>query len=187
MEVCGEAEDIAAAWDEIQRLEPDIVLVDISLKGRNGLELVKTLSDWKKELSILVLSTHEESLYAERSLRAGARGYVMKHEAIDRIIGGIRAVLAGEVFVSPRIATMMLSKSVGNQVAQSINLSESLSNRELEVFELIGKGLSTSEISEQLSLSPKTVSTYRERIKEKLGLKNNSELIRKSIQWLEGN
>lgn len=185
MEVCGEAEDIGTAWDDILRMEPDLVLVDISLKGRNGLELVKSLSGWKKELPILVLSTHEENLYAERSLRAGARGYIMKHEATDRIIKGLRAVFAGEIYVSPRIASSLLSKTVGQQSVPSRSDQESLSDRELEVFEFFGKGMTTKEISVRLNLSPKTIATYRDRIKEKLGVKNTSELIRNAVQWVE--
>jgi DNA-binding NarL/FixJ family response regulator len=185
MQVCGEAEEIGTAWDEILRLEPDLVLVDISLKGRNGLELVKSLSGWKKELPILVLSTHEENLYAERSLRAGARGYIMKHEATDRVIKGIRAVMRGEIYVSPRIASSLLLKTVGEHSTPPLSLEESLSDRELEVFGLFGKGMTTKEISDRLSLSPKTISTYRDRIKEKLGIKNTPELIRDAVQWLE--
>ncbi len=186
MEVCGEAEEIGTAWHEILRLEPDLVLVDISLKGRNGLELVKSLSGWKKDLPILVLSTHEESLYAERSIRAGARGYIMKHEATERIIKGLRAVFAGEIYVSPRIASQLLAKTVGKQSTPTIFHEETLSDRELEVFTLFGKGMTTKEISARLNLSPKTIATYRDRIKEKLGIKNSSELIRSAVQWLEG-
>jgi DNA-binding NarL/FixJ family response regulator len=186
MEVCGEAEEIGTAWNEILRLEPDLVLVDISLKGRNGLELVKSLSGWKKELPILVLSTHEESLYAERSIRAGARGYIMKHEATERIIKGLRAVFAGEIYVSPRIASLLLAKTVGKQSVPTLSCEETLSDRELEVFEFFGKGMTTKEISARLNLSPKTIATYRDRIKEKLGIKNSSELIRNAVQWLEG-
>ncbi len=186
IEVCGEAEEIGTAWNDILRLEPDVVLVDISLKGRNGLELVKSLNGWKKELSILVLSTHEEKLYAERALRAGARGYIMKHETSEQIIKGIRAVFVGDIYVSPRIATILLSKSVGEQSVPAISPAESLSDRELEVFTLFGKGMTTKEISERLNLSPKTIATYRDRIKEKLGIKNSSELICNAVQWLEG-
>lgn len=184
--VCGEAEDIGTAWNDILHLEPDVVLVDISLKGRNGLELVKSLSSWKKELPILVLSTHEENLYAERALRAGARGYIMKHEASDQVIKGIRAVFVGDVFVSPRIASALLSKTVGEQAVPEISPAQSLSDRELEVFTCFGKGMTTKEVSDQLNLSPKTIATYRDRIKEKLGIKNTSELICNAVQWLEG-
>ena len=186
IEVCGEAESISTAWNDILRMEPDVVLVDISLKGRNGLELVKSLSGWKKELPILVLSTHEENLYAERALRAGARGYIMKHEASEQIIKGIRAVFVGDIYVSPRITSLLLSRSVGEQSAPTISHEESLSDRELEVFTLFGKGMTTKEISARLNLSPKTIATYRDRIKEKLGIKNTSELIRNAVQWLEG-
>lgn len=186
MEVCGEAEDIGTAWDDILRMEPDLVLIDISLKGRNGLELVKSLSGWKKELPILVLSTHEENLYAERALRAGARGYIMKHEASERIIKGLRAVSVGDIYVSPRIASSLLSRTVGEQSTPPLSHEENLSDRELEVFALFGKGMTTKEISDRLNLSPKTIATYRDRIKEKLGIKNTSELICNAVQWLAG-
>lgn len=184
--VCGEAEEIGTAWSEILRLEPEVVLVDISLKGRNGLELVKSLSGWQKKLPMLVLSTHEENLYAERALRAGARGYIMKHEAAEQIIRGIRAVYAGEIYVSPRIACLLLSRSVGEQSAPAAPPEKSLSDRELEVFSCFGKGMTTKEISDRLILSPKTIATYRDRIKEKLGIKNTSELICNAVQWLDG-
>jgi len=171
--VCGEAEDVGSAWEGIVQTRPDLVVLDLSLKGRNGLELVKSLSGWRRDLPVLVLSTHEESLYAERSLRAGARGYLMKHEAADVIVKAIREVLAGGVYVSGRVAAALLAKSVGETVSPTAPPDERLSDRELEVFELFGRGLTTKEVSDRLCLSPKTVGTYRDRIREKLGLRSN--------------
>lgn len=185
MEICGEAEDIGTAWSGIFRTEPDVILVDLSLKGRSGLELIKNLAGWKKELPILVLSTHEETLYAERALRAGAKGYIMKHETSEQIIKGIRAVSVGDIYVSPRITSILLTKTVGARDSSLLTIEENLSDRELEVFECLGKGLTTKEISDQLSLSPKTVATYRDRIKEKMGIKNTSELILHAVRWLD--
>lgn len=184
LEVCGEAEDVGSAWDGVVQTRPDLVVLDISLKGRNGLELVKSLSTWRRDLPVLVLSTYEESLYAERSLRAGARGYIMKHEAADRIVRAIREVLAGGVHVSGRVAAALLSKSVGETSAPTASPDERLSDRELEVFELFGKGMTTKEVSDRLSLSPKTVGTYRDRIREKLGLKSSAEFFCHAAQWL---
>jgi DNA-binding NarL/FixJ family response regulator len=184
-EVCGEAEDVGAALEGIGRTRPDVALVDISLKGRSGLELVKTLSSTDPELPILMISTHEENLYAERSLRAGARGYVMKHETADSIVNAVREVLAGRVWVSRGVASALLSRSVGETVPATAPPEERLSDRELEVFALFGQGLTTKEVSERLALSHKTIGTYRERIKEKLGLRNSAELLRHAVQWLE--
>lgn len=185
LEVCGEAEDVGSALEGIGRTRPDIVLVDISLKGRSGLELVKTLNGTDPGLPILMISTHEENLYAERSLRAGARGYVMKHETADSIVAAVREVMAGRVWVSRRVASTLLSRSVGETIAPTAPPEERLSDRELEVFALFGQGLTTQEVSDRLSLSPKTIGTYRDRIKEKLGLRNASELMRDAVHWLE--
>lgn len=185
LEVCGEAEDVGSALEGIGRTRPDVVLVDISLKGRSGLELVKTLNGTDPDLPILMISTHEESLYAERSLRAGARGYVMKHETADSVVAAVRGVVAGNVWVSRRVASTLLARSVGETIAPTAPPEERLSDRELEVFALFGQGLTTQEVSDKLSLSPKTIGTYRDRIKEKLGLRNASELLRDAVHWLE--
>jgi DNA-binding NarL/FixJ family response regulator len=185
LEVCGEAEDVGTALEAIGRTQPDVVLVDISLKGRNGLELVKILHGTDPGLPILMISTHEENLYAERSLRAGARGYVMKHETADSIVSAVREVVAGRVWVSSRVASTLLARTVGETVPPTAPPEERLSDRELEVFALFGQGLTTREVSERLSLSHKTIGTYRERIKEKLGLRNSSALLRHAVQWLE--
>ncbi len=185
MEVCGEADEISKAHGEIVRTCPDAVIVDISLKGRSGLELVKQLGQEAKHIPVLVLSTHEETVYAERALRAGAKGYIQKHETAELIVKGIRDVVAGKICVSDRITAALLAKSVGESRPLSEPLEERFSDRELEVFVLYGKGMTTNEISSHLSLSPKTIGTYRERIKEKLGLKNSTELIHHAVRWVE--
>jgi len=184
LKVCGEAKSVGEGWEKIARSRPDLVIIDISLEGRNGLELVKQLKDQSPELPTLVLSMHEETLYAERSLRAGARGYIMKDEASELVVDAIRKVCSGEIYLSARMTKVMLSKMVGGPAGQA-EPEQCLTNRELEVFELIGTGLTTQEISERLCLSAKTIGTYRERIKEKLGLRNASELTQRGVQWVE--
>lgn len=187
MTVCGEAEEIGEALAAIERAKPDLVIVDIALKGRNGLDLVKTLSDSGEGPPILVLSMHEESVYAERALRAGALGYIMKHETSESIVTAARSVLKGRVFVSERVSSLLLSKVArgGAALKQGQAPEQELTDREMEVFELLGKGMTTKEISETLCLSPKTIGTYRERIKEKLGHKNAMEMQRHAVQWVE--
>ena len=132
-----------------------------------------------------MISTHEENLYAERSLRAGARGYVMKHETADSIVSAVREVVAGRVWVSPRVASTLLARTVGEAVSPAGPPEARLSDRELEVLALFGQGLTTKEVSDRLALSHKTIGTYRERLKEKLGLRNSTELLRHAVQWLE--
>ncbi len=182
--VCGEADNIGKAWDMITSNLPDMVIIDISLDGRSGLELTKQLKDEYPGLQTLVLSMHEESIYAERALQVGARGYIMKHEAINLIVDAINAVRAGKVFLSDKMTSEILVKMVGGTSKSSLPL-ECLTNRELEVFELIGQGSTTREISEHLNLSTKTIGTYRERIKEKLNLRNSAELYQRAVQWIE--
>ncbi len=184
LEVCGQAEDVSSAWDKIQKLNPDMVLVDISLKGRNGIELIRDISKRYKSLPMLVLSMHEESLYAERALAAGARGYIMKQEASDSIVHAIRCVLDGDIYASPNLMRTILNR-FATQPNPNISPMEKLTDRELEVFHAIGQGHTTKQIARKLSLSIKTIGTYRERIKEKLGLKNASELIRCAVRWIE--
>lgn len=184
LQVCGEAENIGTAWDRIVRIRPDLVVVDISLVGRSGLELVKQLKDEFAEMPTLVLSMHEEALYAERSLQAGARGYIMKHETSDLIVDAIRKVCSGGVYLSAKVTNNILYKMVGGPAKGPLP-QQCLTNRELEVFEMIGRGLTTQEISKRLCLSAKTVGTYRERIKEKMQLRNASELAQRAVQWVE--
>jgi len=184
LRVCGEAENVGAAWDEIAANLPDLVIVDISLSGRSGLDLVKLLKQEFPELPTLVLSMHEESLYAERALQAGARGYIMKHETVDLIVDAIRKVRSGDVYLSAKMTSEILYKMVGGAPKGPLP-QQCLTNRELEVFELVGRGLATREISDRLSLSAKTIGTYRERIKVKLMLRNASELTHRAVQWVE--
>ncbi len=184
LQVCGEAKNVGEGWERVNRERPDLVIVDISLEGRNGLELVKQFKDQDPDLPTLVLSMHEESLYAERALQAGARGYIMKDETADLIIDAIRKVHAGEVYLSAKMTGEMLYKMVGGST-RSLLPHQALTNRELEVFEMIGRGRTTKEISDKLCLSAKTIGTYRERIKEKLNLRNASELSHRAVQWVE--
>ena len=183
--VCGEAEDVHGALKAIKRLQPDIAIVDISLKDSNGLELIKDIGARGPKLAVLVLSMHEESIYAERALRAGARGYVMKAEGPVRVIDGIRQVLNGTVYVSERTASKMISKLVGGSFHQSVSPVERLSDREFQVFELIGQGMQTREISARLHLSTKTVEAHREHIKKKLDLDTAAELLKYAVQWVQ--
>lgn len=184
LQVCGEASDVNEAWKQIERLRPDMVIVDITLKGRNGIELVRDLNTHEKSLPVLVLSMHEESLYAERALAAGARGYIMKQETSTSIVQAIRCVLGGEIYVGKNLMRTILSR-FANQPDPSITPIEKLTDRELEVLEAIGKGLTTKQIAARLNLSTKTIGTYRERIKEKLGLQNAFELIHQAVRLIE--
>ncbi|MCF6266031.1 MAG: response regulator transcription factor [Desulfuromusa sp.] len=182
--VCGEAKSVGSAWNKIRVDLPDLVIIDISLVGRNGLELTKLLKNEYPELPTLMLSMHEETLYAERALQAGARGYIMKHETADLIIDAIHVVRSGKVYLSPKMTSEVLHKIVGGS-NKGLLPQQCLTNRELEVFEMIGSGLSTREVSERLCLSVKTIGTYRERIKAKLTLRNSSELSYRAVQWIE--
>ena len=181
--VCGEAETAADALKATAELDPDLVLVDIGLPGRNGLELIKDLRAFHPALPILVLSMHDELLWAERVLRAGARGYVMKREAGPVMVQAIRQVLANQLCVSDKISARILESFAGHRVESSpLGL---LSDREFEVFELIGRGKSTAEIAGDLHLSTKTVEAHRAKIKEKLELKTMPELISFAARWVE--
>lgn len=181
---CGEAEDAAAAMTGIRELRPDAVIVDISLKETSGLELIKDIKDQYPDIAVLTLSMHDESLYAERALRAGAKAYVMKHEATEHIIKAIRTVLAGEVYLSDRMQQRIMGKLVGDRHDVGAKAIDRLSDRELEVFELIGKGHSTRQIAERLYLSVKTIETYRQHIKQKLHLADGAELLQNAIRWV---
>jgi len=183
--VCGDAEDACQGLEEVKALQPDIVIVDISLKGMSGIDLIKNLKNRYADLPILVLSMHDESLYAERVLRAGARGYIMKQEATTNVLSAIRCILEGKIYVSERMTAKILEKSVEGRSDKTASPVDLLSDRELEVFQMIGKGLGTRQIAKELHLSIKTVETYRENIKEKLKLENATELVRHAVQWVE--
>jgi len=186
MAVAGEAGSASEALELVQKDMPDIALVDISLEDVNGIELIKTLLHRHPDLPVLVLSMHDENVYAERALRAGAKGYVMKQEASDTVVTAIRAVLSGEMYVSREIASRMLEEFVGGLGGEGCRFGvDRLSDRELEVFEWLGMGLSTSDIAAKLGLSVKTIETYRAHIKEKLKLKNATELVHHAVHWVE--
>jgi len=183
--VVAEAENAQLALEMIEAHKPDMLIVDISLPGIDGIELIKTVKLSYRDLPSLVVSMHDESLFAERALRAGARGYIMKQEALEKVLVAIRRVLAGEIFVSDRITTSMLEKLVSSDdkaISSPIGL---LSNRELTVFRMIGQGLKTSQIAEKLHLSVKTIESYRAHIKEKLKLSDGTELLKYAIQWVQ--
>ena len=181
--VCGEAEDAPNAIRAIETLQPDFVIMDISLKHGNGIELMKIVKPHFPRLLILVLSMHDEILYAERSLRAGAAGYVMKDESPEQLLLAIRLVLAGEVFLSDRMKSRMLQQLANRRGKVPASTLEQLTDRELEVFRLIGAGLSTRRIAEELHLSMHTVQAYREFIKAKLNLRNSTELVQHAFHW----
>ncbi|MDD3845683.1 MAG: response regulator transcription factor [Syntrophorhabdaceae bacterium] len=184
--VCAEAENAQMALESIEKVVPDMAIVDISLPGIDGIELIKEIRLRHKDMAVLVVSMHDETLYAERSLRAGARGYIMKQEALEKVLVAIRKVLDGEIFVSDRITTKMLEKFVSVEgVSQGASPIDLLSNRELTVFRLIGQGNKTREIAERLHLSIKTVESYRAHIKEKLKLADGTDLLKYAIQWVQ--
>jgi len=182
--VCGEAEDAAQALQAISTAKPEVAVVDIALKSGSGLELIKDLKQTCPEVAVVVLSMHDELLYAERAFRAGARGYVMKRESTKKIVEAIRAVLDGKRYMSERAAAALAEKLVeGQQVSASpVAL---LSDRELEVFELLGQGQETRLIAESLHISVKTVQAFCARIKEKLKLSTERELLREAVRWQE--
>ena len=184
--VCGQAESAEIALREIPVCKPDIAILDISLPGMNGIELAKHLLAIEPDLRILMVSRHDEELYAERALKAGAKGYVMKMEAGDVIFSALKTIHQGQIYVSDSIRNKMLMKLTGHG-GDTGNPLDTLSDRELEIFELRGQGHSTREISERLHISVKTVESHRANIKEKLQLKNATELMRHAIRWLESN
>jgi DNA-binding NarL/FixJ family response regulator len=181
--VCGDAEEAGTALQGIEALHPDIVLVDISLSGPDGLDLLKSVRAQDHRLPVLILSMLDETLYAERALRAGASGYIMKQEATEKVLVAIRRILGGDVYVSDRIAKLMMHHFVGGAQAQADSPVAGLTDRELEVFRLIGEGHGTRQIAEELHISIKTVESYQAHIKEKLSLRNARELVQRAIQW----
>jgi DNA-binding NarL/FixJ family response regulator len=184
MAVCGEAEDRHRALELTTNNDPDLVIVDLTLKNSHGLDLVKDLRRHHPKLLMLVLSMHDESLHAERALRAGANGYITKQEATKNILLAIRQVLAGKTFMSEKIASRIVSKIIGTGEQQSAFAADRLTDRELRVLEMIGQGLTTRQIAHALHLDVSTVETYRTRIKQKLNLKNYSELLPYAIRWV---
>jgi DNA-binding NarL/FixJ family response regulator len=181
--VCGDAEEAGSALQRIQALRPDIVLVDISLNGPDGLDLLKNLRAYDHRLPVLILSMLDETLYAERALRAGASGYIMKQEATEKVLVAIRRILGGGIYVSDRMSGLMMLQFVGGALAPAVSPVAGLTDRELEVFRLIGEGHGTRQIAEDLHISIKTVESYQAHIKEKLSLRNARELVQRAIQW----
>ena len=185
LEVCGEAATEPEGLAIIESSQPDVAVIDLSLEKGSGLELIRNLKALHPEVNVLVLSMHDELLFAERALRAGARGYLMKREATGKVVQGIRAVRAGRLFVSDRIAARMAEKFVEGPAVAALSPLDQLSNREMEVFQLLGRGHNTRQIAEHLHVGFKTVQAYSARIKEKLKLANATELLREAIRWDE--
>lgn len=184
LSVCGDAEDAASAIRKIEATNPRLAIVDLSINGPDGLDLLKDLRTKWPRLPVLILSMLDESLYAERALRAGANGYIMKQEATEQVLVAIRRILEGEIYVSERMASRMLRRFVGGAAEAVRSPVADLTDRELEVFRLIGEGQSTRQIAEHLRISVKTVESYQAHIKDKLALKNGRELMQRAIQWI---
>lgn len=184
LEICGETGSAARARQEIPEMEPDLAIIDLSLEEGNGLDLIKDLRAQSDHPKILVVSMHDEALYAHRTLQAGAEGYLAKHESAKKVVDAIRQLLGGGMYFSEAVNEQMVLQYLTNDTDGGDLLSE-LSDRELEVFEYIGRGLTTREIAEELQLSPKTIGTYRGRIKEKLAVESNARLRRRAVIWVE--
>jgi DNA-binding NarL/FixJ family response regulator len=183
LELCAEVAGGEEALRLLDSTRPDVVLVDITLPGISGLELMKRIKSQRPDTKMLVTSMHDEQLYAERALRAGALGYVHKQEALEKVTSAIRQVLRGELYVSPCVAEHMLQRVLRGEEQPEVSPIQRLSDRELEVFHLIGAGMTTRQIAERLHLSPKTVETHRDHIKRKLRFTNNNELVRHAVEW----
>lgn len=185
MRICAEASTVSEAWQKFPAAKPDAIIVDISLPGPSGMELIKDLHVRHPDLPVLVISMHDEELYAERALRAGARGYLEKSEPADKVVEALRAILLGEVCISSKISKQLLEIALNGRqkgVTADTPLVQ-LSDRELQIYDGIGRGLSTRELAQQLNISPKTVETYRAHIKRKLALSSNNELVHSAVRW----
>ncbi|HXW91559.1 MAG TPA: response regulator transcription factor [Terriglobales bacterium] len=181
--VCGEAEEATGALEALAAAKPDLLIVDISLNGPDGIDLLKQIRTTHPTLPVLILSMYDESIYAERALRAGASGYIMKQEATEKVLVALRRILNGEIYVSERISNQILKQYItGSRMVRNSSIGD-LSDRELEVFRLIGEGHGTRQIAEELHLSIKTVESYQAHIKEKLSLRNARELMQRAFQW----
>jgi DNA-binding NarL/FixJ family response regulator len=183
LEVCGEAEDLPGALTLLESARPDVAIIDISLKNSNGIELIRRIKERGDAVRILVWSMYSENLYAERVLRAGAQGFLNKGQATHHVLDAVRAVLQGRVYVSGVIADKLLQRVVGRKTEERSGI-DSLSDRELEAFQFLGEGMTTESIAEKMHVSPKTVETFRSRIKEKLGISNLTELIQRAAEWV---
>jgi DNA-binding NarL/FixJ family response regulator len=183
LEVCGEADSAPKALQLAGEVKPDVAIVDISMEGGSGIELIKNIKASHPEVLVIVLSMHDERLYAERALRAGARGYIMKREATKGVLQAIRCVLGGKLYLSDKMAMLMAEKFVDGRLKTEGSVIEKLSDRELEVFQLLGRGWSTRQIADELHVSFKTVQAFCARIKEKLNLASATELLREAVRW----
>jgi DNA-binding NarL/FixJ family response regulator len=181
--VCGGAENASSALEEIARLTPDLAIIDLSLGGDSGIDLIRSISDKFPKVAMIVLSMHDERVYAERAIRAGARGYVMKRESSKKVVDAIHEVLSGNLYLSKAMTDHFAQRFIFRGSEEDLSPAGQLSDRELEVFRLIGQGYETREISEALNVNIKTIQTYCTRIKEKLKLHSGSELVREAIRW----
>jgi len=184
-EVCAVAEDIVSARKALTEHDPDLAIIDITLARENGLDLVKEISAGEKCVHILVLSMHDESVWAERAIRAGAKGYIMKREASESVISALRNIVAGKIHVSGNMLALMLDKFHVKPDSPGARTADLLTDQELEVFRLIGTGLGTREVADRMNLGVKTIGTYRDRIKQKLCIKTSAELSRRAVLWTE--
>ncbi len=185
MIVCGDAVDVAGARPLIEKYSPDLVVVDLSLKNSNGIDLVKEITALYPDMSCLVLTMHDESLHAERCIMAGAKGYIMKEEASTSVVGAIREILSGNLYVSSNIMSHILNKFRRQPVVLHESPLKKLTDREMEIFQFIGRGHASGEIARHLNISVKTIGTYRERIKDKLNIKDSGRLVRHAVIWVE--
>jgi DNA-binding NarL/FixJ family response regulator len=183
LELCGEASDVIEALGVLEQSKPDVVVVDLSLKTGHGIELIEKIKARNTEVKTLVSSMHDETLFAERVLRAGAMGYISKQEPPEMLLKAVRQVLRGEVYLSPRMTSRLLRRVAEGGMPREDPV-QSLSNREVQVYEMIGQGLTVQQIAQRLHLSPKTVETHREKVKQKLNVKNSAELNRRAVQWV---
>ena len=183
LSVCGEAEGSHSAFHAITTLRPDLVVLDISLNGPDGLDVLKEIRSKSANLPVLILSMHDESIYAERAMRAGANGYIMKQEATEKVLVAIRRILQGEVYLSDRLTNTMLRQYVSGGAPVKTSPLVNLTDRELEVFRLIGEGHGTRQIADELHVSVKTIESYQAHIKDKLSLRNSRELVQHAIEW----
>jgi DNA-binding NarL/FixJ family response regulator len=183
LDVCGEADDAHSAFKAIAALQPDMVVLDISMSGPDGLDVLKEIRSNTSSLPVLILSMHDESIYAERAMRAGANGYIMKQEATEKVLVAIRRILQGEVYLSDRLTNAMLQQYVRGGAGTKSSPLLNLTDRELEVYRLIGAGHGTRQIADELHLSVKTIESYQAHIKEKLALRNARELVQHAIEW----
>jgi two-component system, NarL family, response regulator NreC len=185
LDVCEEAGDADSAIAVLREAQVDLAIVDISLPGTSGIELVKLIRDSQPQLPVLVMSMHDEALYSDRAFRAGAKGYVMKQEATEKLLAAIRKILNGGVYVSDRMQTVMVQRFLNSGVDETVSFIDNLTDREFEILRMIGQGLTVAEIADKLGRSAKTVEAHRANLREKLGLKRAAELARFATQWVE--